>query len=506
MSGFPSVGSNPLAIGGNPLAIGSDPFGGMSGYGFDVPQGDPSAIEGAARSASRMGALFADEARAVSTSAQIAGEGWRGHASGAFTSYSGSLKGALGSNAAACEDAASALGSLATALAHAQQVCKQALADCIRYHGEMTTQQTNAQTAGRNVSDAQQRLASAVHPAQVDAFAKQLTLAQQQQTAAQKAASDAQTQLEAAQRRGQHAYEAYQHEARGLASRIAAAASDLRPAPIAAGGAPPAIALTSRDISLAAAVAARGTGGQPLINSVPVSQRSPAVALALIRAEQQDVEKALESGGAHGPYTMWSSNDFWYHTSAVNSDVAAGTFPPRPANWDKVNLQQWWQGVSKYYPSVSCTGGVCSAVKVTGTGTASFSTVVNRVARLSEWTAAGVCTVGTDGACWSAVSGAVIADTAANGVNATSLPNFGARELVTAAETYVVGGAGVIRSQLGLTHAITEDVLPASRLGRIALNGYFTAPSAGVTAISPAINNHLFGPDQPPQHHPHGKR
>lgn len=517
MSVFPATGSNPLAVGANPLGFGGSPFGaspfggspfgGMTGYGFEVPQGDPSAIEGAARSATRMATLFAEEARAVTISAQIAGDGWRGHASGAFTSYSGSLKGALAANAGACDDAASALQSLARTLAHAQQVCQQALGDCIKYHGELTTQQTNAQTAGRTLSDAQQRLAAAVHPAQIHAYANEVTIAEQQQTAAQNAARAAQTQLEAAQKRGQRAWEAYEHEARGLANRIGAAASDLRPAPIAAGGPPPAIALSPRDISIAAAVAARGANGQPLINAVPVSERTPAVALALIRAEQQAVTKALDSGGAHGPYTLWSSKDFWYHTSAVNADVVAGTFPPRPANWDQVNLQQWWQGVSKYYSSVSCTAGACSAVKVTGTGTNNFTGIVNGLARTAEWTAVGACTVGSDGACAVAVRVALIADTAANANNASSPGNFLARETVSVAETYVAGGAGYIRTQLGAKKLITEAVLPQTTAGKVALNAFFTGPSAGMTMLSPTINHRLF-PDAPPppkpHHHGHG--
>jgi hypothetical protein len=102
-------------------------------------------------------------------------------------------------------------------------------------------------------------------------------------------------------------------------------------------------------------------------------------------------------------------------------------------------------------------------------------------------------------------------DTAVNASHAESFGNFWAHQGVTTAEYIVGGGGGVIRSGVGAAKLLefkaggeTVSVLPTSVGGRIALNTYFAAPGAAVTAVSPKIDHAVFGPEPPPPTHPHG--
>jgi hypothetical protein len=214
------------------------PPGSADQFGFEIPGGDPGAIEAAARGARDLSALFSDHARAVGNGARVAvgGGGWQGTASGAFSDYSGNLLGVLHGNASACDSAAGVLGSLSRALEHAQSVTRQALADCQRAQQELTTQQQNAETAGREAQAANQNAASAVHPTQADVYRQQAASATRSQGIAQDLARSAQGDLDTAMQRGQQAYQSYMTEASGLGGRLGSASGEIRNAPSLPGG------------------------------------------------------------------------------------------------------------------------------------------------------------------------------------------------------------------------------------------------------------------------------
>jgi hypothetical protein len=236
--------------------------GGAGQFGFEVPRGDPGAIDAAARGVRDLSGLFADHARSVGSGARVAvgGGGWRGAASGAFTDASGNLLGVLHGNAGACDTAAGVLGSLSRALEHAQSVTRQALADCQTAQQELTTQQQNAETAGRDAQTANQNAASAVHPAEADVYRQQAISATQAQGIAQGLARNAQGDLDSAMRRGQQAYETYMTEASALGVRLGSASAEIRNAISVPGGSGTGFPLG-------------GAGGVPLM--IPPLQTSP---------------------------------------------------------------------------------------------------------------------------------------------------------------------------------------------------------------------------------------
>ncbi len=502
----------------SPAPLGSGGvFGGVTGFGFNIPQGDPGAIESAGNSAAQLGRAFGEQAQALSVAARVAFDaagGWRGEASGAYSAYSGELMGALHGNAGACEQAAGALRSLGQALSHAQSVTKQALADCEKFQRELTTQQGIEQTEGQNAQTALANAANAQHPPAADAFVKEATAAQARQSAAHTAAVNAANDLTAAKRRGLEAWEGYTRTAQGLAARIGAAARELRSAPQPAGGAPAPIAPSASEVTLAAQVIATvgaGKASAPLINAVPANERTPGFVFALIQQQQEKFDESLAGGGARAPYSMWTSGQFGNSAPTVNAAVTAGVLPPMPSNWSSMSdpaRQSYWRSTSSFFSGVSCVDGGCSVVNVVGTGTASASQVISNIAKTSEWTAIGFCVFGSDGACIGATKFALGADTASNVVHATSLPNLLAREGVTTAEL-AVGGPGLVKAALGSAGKL-EGLLPKSLLGRFALNGVLTGPSAGVTAVAPSLDHRLFpepapaAPPQPPHHHHHG--
>lgn len=213
---------------------GGSPFGPASvQFGFEVPEGSPGELEALGNGMRNAGGWFGDQLASVRTSGRLAleaGGGWGGQASSAFSELSGHLIQTLSGNQFAADQAAMALGQLSKALSHAQQVTRQALADCVRLHGEMVTQQGAANDAATKASSFEQDASNPLqHPAAVVELNHQATLARGQQKTAQDAANLAETDLKQAERRGQDAYHAYQTEAQGLASRIQDAAGDLRP-------------------------------------------------------------------------------------------------------------------------------------------------------------------------------------------------------------------------------------------------------------------------------------
>jgi uncharacterized protein YukE len=202
----------------------------MSAFGFEVPQGDPGALTAASTSWRRLGLALINEGEAVAAGAQttLGSAGWQGPASGAFADNSERLIKAFTADADACGRAATALSKLSDALAHAQQVARQALADCGSAQGAVNSHQQAASDAGKAAQAADEQAASAVHPTSRAAFQQQADQARQQQTAANDAASQASDQLMAAQSRGQQAVTAYEHEAQAIAATLNAAAAELQ--------------------------------------------------------------------------------------------------------------------------------------------------------------------------------------------------------------------------------------------------------------------------------------
>ena len=109
--------SSPSTIFWGPPAspFSGNPLGGYTGFGFEVPQGDPGSIESAAAGVRRLATAFGEQSRAIRVGAQVAVEadgGWAGSASAAFAEYAGHLTGVLSANEGTCERAGAALTQL----------------------------------------------------------------------------------------------------------------------------------------------------------------------------------------------------------------------------------------------------------------------------------------------------------------------------------------------------------------------------------------------------------
>jgi RHS repeat-associated protein len=104
-----------------------------------------------------------------------------------------------------------------------------------------------------------------------------------------------------------------------------------------------------------------------------------------------------------------------------------------------------------------------------------------------EAVAAGVCIAGTDGFCAFGVGAALGFNTILN----AGKPNFLGHEAVTIGETVLLGGAGLVRTGLGLAGAL-EGALPETWLGRSLLNATFTWPSVVGIGLENPIDRALF--------------
>jgi uncharacterized protein YukE len=201
----------------------------MSGFGFEVPQGDPGALTAASSSWRQLGIALVNEGEAVTSAARmtLGAGGWQGQASEAFVGSSERLISAFTADAEACGHASEALTKLAQALEHAQQVARQALADCGQAQGAVNAHKQAAVDAGNAAQSAEQQAATAVHPPTVASLQQQADQARQQQTAASNAASLASDDLVAAQSRGQQAIDTYDQVARAVVASLNAAAGEL---------------------------------------------------------------------------------------------------------------------------------------------------------------------------------------------------------------------------------------------------------------------------------------
>jgi hypothetical protein len=248
-------------LGSSGVFAGSDPFGGATGFGFDIPQGDPGQAAAAAADLRRLAAVLEGQGRtlAVAARAALGGGEWGGAAADAYASYSGHLLRICSANAATSEDAAAALSSFAAQLQHAEAATRQALADCERYQSELTEQQAKADSAAEDARIASQLASSLPHPARAD-FDRQASEAQQRQVAAATASTAAEAGLDAAKARGSQAFDAYQDDARAVASRLQSMAADMRVAPALPGHGIVPIKVTRADVALAAAMTMSRSG------------------------------------------------------------------------------------------------------------------------------------------------------------------------------------------------------------------------------------------------------
>ena len=485
-----------------------------------------------------MGDGFQHQARSIKVAASVAVDGdggWKGSASGAFADFAGHLISVLNGNASACHSAAKAISQLGHALSHAQSVTKQALSDCDKASTEITTQQSLASDAATAETNANNNAANATHPQVIQTYQHQASVAHDDKVTAQNAATTAQGNLKDAEKRGHDAEQTYQQEATKLSATIGNAASELRSPPDPGKAAPVPITSSGSDIMLASMVTLLGSMGAvkgPLVDAVPPSERTPGFVNALIQDQRNIQEKEMQGGGAHAPYSLWSNEFFGKDAGAVNAQVEAGKMPPMPSNWGSMTgaqRQQYLWSTHSMFPGMSCPiSGTCTFVNATGTGARTPPQVVNYIVHLpqnianwaihhpgqaAEVLAAGVCTVAIgaetgDVVCLAATGGAYGVDTAVNAAHAESFGSFWAHQGVTTAEYVVGGGGGLIRSGLGAAEKLsfkaggeTVSVLPTSVGGRVALNTFFTAPGASVTAVSPKIDHAVFGTQPPPHHH-----
>jgi hypothetical protein len=240
-----------------PGPLGSDPFGGLTPFGFDVPQGDPGAIRAAAGRLLALAEALSDQERATRAAAGVArgGGAWGGSAADAYANYSGHVVSVCSTNAAACRMASSVLAGFAQDLATAQKATRAASADCERRQTEATLQQGNADQAAQDARIASGIATALPHPARAQ-FDLQASQAQERQSTAQAAATAAAGALENARRLGIQAAEHYLPAAQAAAGRVASAGDELRTAPsLPSVGFVP-VNITQGDIALAAKITA----------------------------------------------------------------------------------------------------------------------------------------------------------------------------------------------------------------------------------------------------------
>lgn len=217
-------------------------------FGFEVPTGDPGALNAAAGSWRTLGAALDAQGQAVGTGAgaALSAGSWEGSAASRFSDEAERLVKAFVANVGACGRAASALRELAQALEQAQQATRQAMTECEQYQTEAASQQAAAAQAGQAAQAAHQSAAGAVHPSAISAYNQEAARQQQLQSSAQSAATRAQDGLKGAQARGRAAAAAYEHQAQAVTAQLHAAAAELQAPGEMAGWAEPAVTWAGR--------------------------------------------------------------------------------------------------------------------------------------------------------------------------------------------------------------------------------------------------------------------
>lgn len=202
-------------------------------FGFEVPDGDPDAIDQAATCFQALAASLRLQRRLITltaTSTVEAGE-WKGHAARRFADRAGHLGSVFESNATACEDATHALRALSRALSDAQRETTRALSACQTAFASQQNEQRIAYDAADQATTARRQAGTATHPSDVARYNAAADQADRQCSSAQTAAARAGDELTTAQRQGQHAVETYRHLAAHAATGLHQAEADFKPAP-----------------------------------------------------------------------------------------------------------------------------------------------------------------------------------------------------------------------------------------------------------------------------------
>ena len=347
MSALGSPFGSPFSTGGSsPLSFG-DPFSGHTGFGFNIPLGDPGAIESAATDMRTMGDGFHDQARSIRVAASVAVEGdggWKGSASAAFADFASHLINVMNGNATACHSAAKSISQLGHALSHAQKVTQQALSDCEKFSTEITTQQGLADDAATAERNASQSAANATHPTVAQTFNHQASVARDDKVTAQNSVTTTQGNLKDAEKRGHDAEQTYQQEATKLSTAIGSAASELRSPPDAGKAAPVPVTSSASDITLASIVTIMGSMGAV---KGPARRRGPAVGTTGGFIQRPDPGPAPSPGeGDAGRRRERVRIRCGATSSSARTQAPStlrsrpGKMPPMPSNWGSMTRAQ----------------------------------------------------------------------------------------------------------------------------------------------------------------------
>jgi hypothetical protein len=294
-----SVFSSPFSGG-----AGSGPFGGMTSFGFEIPQGNPGELESAGAGASAAALGFTTRAQDVVSAARTATAGWEGDAEVAFVEYSGQVVSVFNANADALGRAGSALSKFAQELEQAQKLTREAAEQCQHYQNEMNTQSGQASAHGQTAQTLYQQASAAAHPQVQGDLVRQAKSAEAQQQAASNAANAAKGQLEAWEKRGRDAYHAYMQQAQATATQIQGLAQEIRSIPALPGGAPVPISVSPSNIAFAAAIlpTAAGVPGSAWANNPGQEFRrlsgralTPSEVLAVYQLAEQEQAKGKGS-------------------------------------------------------------------------------------------------------------------------------------------------------------------------------------------------------------------
>jgi hypothetical protein len=296
-----ALASSPLSTPFTGVSGAGDPLGGITPFGFQIPQGSPGEIE-AASDTCRHGAIgLLAQGQGVGQGTQLAVAGWQGNAQAAFSGYATLAGMVLETNTRACSTAASALDELASELARAQKITRQAASDCERYQQQLTAAEQEHSLQAQEAQNFSQQAALAAHPHIRSQLNQQATAASDLAQAAQGQASRARAGVEAASQQGRDAARAYQQQAEGIASRIKAAGDQIGIVERMPGGAPIPIDVTPGDVNVAKrilrgagnlATAAKAARDPALLRRLAGGALSPAAASVFLHALHIDEEEA----------------------------------------------------------------------------------------------------------------------------------------------------------------------------------------------------------------------
>lgn len=251
-----------------PVALApGDTTGTATAYGFEVPQGNPGELAGAARQCADWSSALTQRAAEVRAGARAACSDWSGNAESGFAAYAAHVIDVYQSLGAVVSDANTALSAFARELETAQRITTQALQECTTLSQQVSSYQQEAATHAQTVQTLTPQLAGAVHPQQQANLSRQLSAAQTQQDAANRAAGAAQDQLQLAERHGRQAWTDYQHQAQATSQVLQGLTAQIQRVealPGSAGG------------GGAGAGAAGGVGFWPVFNAVAGSDASGA--------------------------------------------------------------------------------------------------------------------------------------------------------------------------------------------------------------------------------------